>query len=490
MASRNQKIPEKIQAVDIQKCLEEPVSATNPVPVDIKPATGETPISVADGSDKAQGSLTDVAVAAGASGTISAKLRRMSADIATIAGYLQDGSQKTQLYYSDGTTAVDIQNPLPVDGDSLYAKDIDLAHSTKVGWTGNIIDLFDCPNDATGIYNDTVTNPKLLYIAFCRTVYLNAIGIGSNLAGKTFSNAKIEFIGSDGTVRATYDDSADATKYGTKLYSFAPVACIAIRFSFLTANTDIGLSNITIQKENAVIARIRGIDEDTGEVGDITTSGGDFNVLARLRNATGNVKINPATSTIQTDGTQIARITARTGASTYQVPLIDVATHVIKTIDNAHSEIHDGDAFFRKDWLDLTNGQVYDILCVTPDTARYAHIVVEFASELESNIKVYEGATASNNGTAITVFNRNRNSATNSTTLLYHTPTVAGGAEGTNIANYKIGSSRAVGGNEGSRLEIILKRNTKYLIRITNDTANANWFAFLADWYEHTNLTA
>lgn len=32
---------------------------------------------------------------------------------------------------------------------------------------------------------------------------------------------------------------------------------------------------------------------------------------------------------------------------------------------------------------------------------------------------------------------------------------------------------------------MILKRGTKYLIRITNDTASDNWFGYLADWYEY-----
>lgn len=192
--------------------------------------------------------------------------------LATAAGQT-DGSQKTQIVYGDELTSVDIQNPFPVDGDSVYAKDIDLAHSTKVGWTGNIVDLFDCPNDAMGLYNDTTTNPKVLYIAFCRTIYLNSIGLGSNLTDKTFSNLKIEFIGSDGTVRATHDDSANSTKYGTRLYSFAPVACVAIKFSFATANTDIGLSNITIQKETNVKARISALKPD-GTVTEIDASYG------------------------------------------------------------------------------------------------------------------------------------------------------------------------------------------------------------------------
>lgn len=169
------------------------------------------------------------------------------------------GLQKVQLNYSDGTTAVNIQNPLPVDGDSIYAKDIDLTHSTKVGWTGNIIDLFDCPNDVAGIYNDTVTNPKIIYIPFCRTLYFNTVGLGCNLTGKTFSNLKMEFIGSDGTIRSTYDDSTNNTKYGTRLYSIQPTACVGIKFSFYTADTDVGISNITIQKETTGVSRIQGL---------------------------------------------------------------------------------------------------------------------------------------------------------------------------------------------------------------------------------------
>lgn len=215
------------------------------------------------------------------------------------------GDQKTQLV--DSTKAsYTVQNPLTCDGDSVYAKDIDVANSTKVGWTGNIIDLFDCPFDTVGMYNDTSTTPKILYISFCRTLYLNAIGLGCALAGKTFSNVKIEFIGSDGTVRSTFDDSTNSTKYGTNLYQFTPTACVAVRFYFVTTNTDIGLTNITIQKELSTISTIKGIDEDTGVAAYIKTSGGDFNVLARLRNATGNTKINPATSDNQT--TELARV--------------------------------------------------------------------------------------------------------------------------------------------------------------------------------------
>lgn len=202
------------------------------------------------------------------------------------------------------------------------------------------------------------------------------------------------------------------------------------------------------------------------------------------------VETGLAKASNQTDGTQVSRITSKTGDTTYQNPRIDAGTHTLQTIDYAHHEIHDGSTFFVKDYMDLTNGQIFNFLVVTPDTAKWAHILVSFAFELEAHVDVYEGATASNNGTPVTVFNRDRNSLTASTTLLFHTPTVAGGAEGTKIAGYKAGSARSIGGEARSEAELILKQNTKYLIRVTNDTSNNNWFGYLADWYEHTNKTA
>lgn len=192
-----------------------------------------------------------------------------------------NGNQKTQLVYSDGVTEVGVQYPLSIDGDSVYPKDIDLVNSTKVGWTGNIVDLFTDPNVVAGLYNDTSTNPKVIYLAFNRTLYLSSIGLGCNLTGKTFSNTKIEFIGSDLSVRATADYSTDSTKYGTKLYSFPPLACVAIKLSFLTANTDVGLTNITIQKELPVRSRIRALKTDGTAVDIGASNNGSLNTNIR-----------------------------------------------------------------------------------------------------------------------------------------------------------------------------------------------------------------
>lgn len=69
---------------------------------------------------------------------------------------------------------------------------------------------------------------------------------------------------------------------------------------------------------------------------------------------------------------------------------------------------------------------------------------------------------------------------------MYSGPTVTN--DGTQLAAYKLGSGRSVGGTERSDSEIILKANTKYAMKIVNDTNSNNWFAYLIDWYEHINL--
>jgi hypothetical protein len=160
-----------------------------------------------------------------------------------------NGTQKVQVVDFE-MEDITKYNPFIVDtGASLYATDINPDLSESTGWEGDLLDLFKDLDD--GLYNDNVTNPKVILLMFYRTLYLNAIGLGCAITDKYFSNIKFEFIGSDGTVRSTFDDSANNTKYGTRLYQFASVACVGIRISVCTANTDVGLTNVTVRKRIA-----------------------------------------------------------------------------------------------------------------------------------------------------------------------------------------------------------------------------------------------
>ena len=170
---------------------------------------------------------------------------------------------------------------------------------------------------------------------------------------------------------------------------------------------------------------------------------------------------------------------------TYKNVRLDSATGYMVTMEPSHHEVHEGEAFVACDVTDLANAAVRDILVVTPDTTKWAHMTITVTTEAETDMKFYAETTASANGTAIGAYNRNRNSATAATTLVFHTPTVAGGSEGTLIYALHWGSGKGSGGSDRASEEWILKRNRKYLLRITNATTSANQTSIVLNWYEN-----
>lgn len=164
----------------------------------------------------------------------------------------------------------------------------------------------------------------------------------------------------------------------------------------------------------------------------------------------------------------------------------DSTTGAYCTSSYAHCEIHEGNHFFVKDWVDLGNAAVYDILIKVADTTKWPHFLFEVRAEAEFNIILYKDPTVTDPGTPISVINRNNNSATTAGMLVYHTPTVS--AVGTQVARYKGGSAQKVGGEARASGEVVLDQNAYYMARITNDTALNNWIDYFLDWYEHTNL--
>lgn len=164
----------------------------------------------------------------------------------------------------------------------------------------------------------------------------------------------------------------------------------------------------------------------------------------------------------------------------------DSITGSLATIDYAHHEIHSGSHFYVKDWTDIAGSTFIDFLVRAPNTTTWAHMALSFAFEAEANIAVYRSPTTTSDGSQVPTFNRNENSSNTATLLIYSGPTVT--ATGTKIAGYKAGSGKSAGGGARSESEIVLKQNTDYLVRITNDTVTNNWCDYLADWYEHENL--
>jgi hypothetical protein len=144
----------------------------------------------------------------------------------------------------------------------------------------------------------------------------------------------------------------------------------------------------------------------------------------------------------------------------------------------------------------LNNGNTLILSFLTPDTTRWAHMIVMGRGSGEANIQVIEAANVTDNtGAAHPVYNRNRNSA-NVTTLIDTStnPDTAGqitlgatvGAGGTVIYEEHFGAGNTRSGETRGISEIIMKQNTQYAVVFTSE-ANSNDSEIILDWYEHVN---
>jgi hypothetical protein len=142
------------------------------------------------------------------------------------------------------------------------------------------------------------------------------------------------------------------------------------------------------------------------------------------------------------------------------------ALHVI---DHAHHEIHEGDYIFGDDISgSLASGDIKYWLFITPDEATYYHSFPHIIGTGEFEVQSYEGVTVATNGTEIPMYNRNRNIAIASTYKFYKDPTTPNVTNCPIVRNIRIGSGKSAIGESRAENELILKPNTKYLIKATS----------------------
>lgn len=164
-----------------------------------------------------------------------------------------------------------------------------------------------------------------------------------------------------------------------------------------------------------------------------------------------------------------------------------------------HHEIHCGDSYTAHHVADLTNGASIDYLIVVPNwgtvdgtnpgddqSIKLAHLIGEVSGEAETSFYIYEGPTVTVNGTAVTSVNRNRNSSKTDFLTIYQGATVS--ATGTRLEYGKLGSGKVLGGAVNRTDEWVLKNNTTYLLRVTNDTTSNNYHTIRFQYYIHPGV--
>lgn len=387
-----------------------------------------------------------------------------STSFQTVASY-QIGTSDVRLISNDTGVPVDIQNPLPTNGDSVYSKDIWINQSNMYNFTGNVTDLFD--NLHSLIIDNTSTGVKTIFIHFQRSIPTAVIGLGS-FEGN-FSNLKIIGVTSGNIEFTLLDDSGDNTKKTTDTVFVPTVGFNALKLEFYTTDT-VTLSNIFILKAITGVSRIQGQKPDGSFIEFQATQGGNFKIS--LEEFENGFYFDPLPTQIRNpDGNGTATI--------------DKKTNSLIIIDFGHHEIHEGDHFFKKSYVEIPSLSQVDFLFITPTNGKELHLVVNTEGSSEYTVEAYEDATISNNGTSVEYFNRNRNSLNNGTGELYFNPTIVD--IGNLIFDAKKGAGKQSGGETRANNEIILKKNSYYILRMINNAAgDVNTLDYLVDWYEHT----
>ena len=150
------------------------------------------------------------------------------------------------------------------------------------------------------------------------------------------------------------------------------------------------------------------------------------------------------------------------------VAKIDDISGAIYTIPLEHGIIHQGKGFFLGLDAVIDEGDIYDVLFITPsdkDIHLMSHQVTATSSPGE--FCLMEGVTASVSGDTVDFYNNNRESANEPSVIAYINPTVDDG--GILIdCDMLTGTKLSGGSSVHYAAEWILKRSTIYMFRYTN----------------------
>lgn len=175
---------------------------------------------------------------------------------------------------------INVQNPLPTDGDSVYIKDLDFQYCDNGNFSGTVYDYF---NSLKTVNTDsTSNNPKTIKLWFKRSIQIQSIGFGCDNLSKSFSNVVVKALGSGEAVRYTDDTyQNDNTKRNSFLLELPPLALNGVLIEFHTTD-EICLSNLIIYKATDVNSRIKAVSELTENVESIQSFRGALKVDTAL----------------------------------------------------------------------------------------------------------------------------------------------------------------------------------------------------------------
>ena len=181
------------------------------------------------------------------------------------------------------------------------------------------------------------------------------------------------------------------------------------------------------------------------------------------------------------DFSHIPHVFITDGENTAVLDTLDGSLCVINIL---HHEIHKGNAYTVGALVtDVADDASADTLIIVG--TKSLHLVLRASATGSSYAYLYETPTITDNGTAVTIFNKDRTSSLVSTARTFHTPTVGAVGTALNSELFPGGEKNfAVGATGNERDEWILAPGKSYLLRITNKSGAAEDISIAATWYE------
>jgi hypothetical protein len=248
--------------------------------------------------------------------------------------------------------------------------------------------------------------------------------------------------------------------------------------------------NALIAATNALLTTI---DGDTGTIatnsstiaGDTTSIDGkitacdtdDVTVAASALPTGAATEATLGTRALEAGG-NLAAIKAQTDKVNF-----DVVDNAILTITHEHLEIHEGHAYYCNDHEATGTGTKYWRF-TAPNTTTRIHLMIYVEMDAAGTVALYENPTINAAGTALTVYNKDRNSINAATLTVFKDTTMT--SDGTLLGTHLIGSSSPAakfGGSARSNFEWILDQGEDYSIKCVA-AAGTPHSTITLEWYE------
>ena len=196
--------------------------------------------------------------------------------------------------------------------------------------------------------------------------------------------------------------------------------------------------------------------------------------------------VEPVKVHVDDDGymTTNAQVRGYTG-SNFRYARLDALTRGLLSITHEENDIHEGKSFHAiHNFGSINTSAIKYLLISTPNSTTLAHAKFYASVTGKATLELFENPTVSAAGTALTEFNRYRDSvAAAATTVITHTPTRS--ADGT-LLDIVVGTSASIAVG-GGQYPWILKANEEYLLKITS-LADNNTVVLHTDWSEIVGL--